>query len=434
MASMIGRTLGRYRITGLLGEGGMATVYRAYDERLEREVAIKIIRRDAFPAEQLEMMLKRFEREAKALANLSHPNIVGIMDYGEYEGVPYIVMVCLPGGTLKQRLVHPMPWRDALKMLIPIAHALQYAHEHNIINRDIKPSNILLTEKGQPMLTDFGLVKLFQGEKTHLTASGSGMGTPDYMAPEQWVGETSPKSDIYSLGIVLYEMITDHRPYTADTPAGILLKQATEPLAPPHYHVHDIPDDVEKILLKALEKNPQDRYEDMHAFATAMEDLLIKQSIPVPAAVPKAQVKLAQTIPPGRQPPQKVEVQTTPKKRSSPTLVWKIVIGLLILLILCIAIIVAAYFYAHSQNIGGFFHTPTVTSTAAPPATASPRPKPTSSPTNIASPTVTPTLSPTATPTDVPPTKRKGGKDDEGGGGGGGGEPGGGGGGGPGGG
>ena len=162
MSNLIGQNLGRYQILELIGEGGMATVYKAHDTHLEREVAIKIIRREAFPPDQLDTILKRFEREAKALGGLSHPNIVGVIDYGEYEGSPYLVMVYLSGGTLKDRLGKPMPWRDAVRLLIPIARALEYTHEHNIINRDIKPSNILMTEKGQPMLTDFGLVKIFE--------------------------------------------------------------------------------------------------------------------------------------------------------------------------------------------------------------------------------------------------------------------------------
>ncbi len=253
----------------------MATVYKAYDTRLEREVAIKAIRREAFPLEQLNTILKRFEREAKSLGGLSHPNIVGVIDYGEYEGAPYLVMVYLPGGTLKDRLGQPMYWRDAVKLIIPIARALEYTHEHNIINRDIKPSNILMTEKGQPMLTDFGLVKIFEDKaSTNLTASGAGLGTPDYMAPEQWTGEATAQSDLYSLGVVLYEMITGHRPYTSDTPAGVLLKQVSEPLPLPKQYVPNLPHSVEAVLLKVLAREPRDRYPDMRSFTDELQNLL----------------------------------------------------------------------------------------------------------------------------------------------------------------
>jgi tRNA A-37 threonylcarbamoyl transferase component Bud32 len=275
MPKLIGQKLGRYQILELLGEGGMATVYKAHDTRLEREVAIKITRHDAFPPNQLGTILKRFEREAKALAGLSHPNIVNVMDYGEYEGLPYLVMVYLSGGTLSDRLGKPMPWDNAVQFLLPVVRALEYTHEHNIIHRDIKPSNILMTEKGQPMLTDFGLVKIFvdKGE-TNLTASGMGLGTPDYMAPEQWTGEATAQSDLYSLGVVLYEMITGHRPYSSDTPAGILLKQVNEPLPLPSQYVSDLPQNVESALLKALASKPDDRYPDMRSFANELQDLL----------------------------------------------------------------------------------------------------------------------------------------------------------------
>jgi serine/threonine protein kinase len=282
MAGFIGQSFGRYQILERLGEGGMATVYKAYDSRLDREVAIKVIRRDAFPADQMEMLLKRFERESKSLARLSHPNIVGVLDYGEHEGSPYLVMEYLSGGTLKELLGKPMPWQDAIALILPIARALEYVHDRNIINRDVKPSNVLMTEKGMPMLTDFGLVKVFGDEakdSTNLTSSGSGLGTPDYMAPEQWTGEPTAQSDLYSLGVVLYEMITGHRPYTADTPAGVLLKQATEPLPLPKQYISDLPQNVEAVLLKVLAKQPKDRYPDMHTFVEELQNLLAGKNV-----------------------------------------------------------------------------------------------------------------------------------------------------------
>ncbi len=282
MSGLIGQNFGRYQILERLGEGGMATVYKAYDTRLEREVAIKVIRREAFPPDEMEMLLKRFERESKSLGRLSHPNIVGVIDYGDYEGLPYLVMVYLSGGTLKDRLGSPMPWREAIQLILPIAHALEYVHDHHIINRDVKPSNILMTDKGQPMLTDFGLVKLFgeqEKDATSLTSSGTGLGTPDYMAPEQWTGEPTAQSDLYSLGVVLYEMITAHRPYTADTPAGVLLKQATESLPLPKQYIPDLPKDVESVLLRVLAKDPADRYANMHVFIEELQNLLAGREV-----------------------------------------------------------------------------------------------------------------------------------------------------------
>jgi serine/threonine protein kinase len=275
MSSIIGQSIGRYHVLDQLGEGGMATVYKAYDTRLERDVAIKIIRRGAFPPEQLEHMLKRFEREAKSLAKLSHPNIVKVLDFGEYQDAPYLVMEYLPGGTLKQRTGKPVPWQEAVRLLVPIAQALEYAHEHNLIHRDIKPANILLTEKGQPMLTDFGIAKILEANEAFtLTGTGVGVGTPEYMAPEQWTGETTTQSDIYSLGVVFYEMVTGRKPYTADTPAAALLKQATDPLPRPTQFAPDLPDAVEKVLLKALAKRLEDRYQTATELSNALEHLI----------------------------------------------------------------------------------------------------------------------------------------------------------------
>jgi serine/threonine protein kinase len=283
MTNLIGQSLGRYHLLEQLGEGGMATVYKAYDTRLEADVAVKIIRRDAFPPNQLDRILKRFEREAKALARLTHPNIVKVTDYGDHEGAPYLVMPYLPGGTLKQRLGTPMPWQEALRILLPVAQALDYAHEQNIIHRDIKPSNVLLTGRGQPMLSDFGIAKILENEDAQtLTGTGAGVGTPEYMAPEQWTGAAGPQADQYSLGVVLYELVTGRKPYTADTPAAILLKQATEPLPRPAQFVAGLPEVVEKVLFKALARKPEDRYADMAAFVLALENLLSGQGQPSP--------------------------------------------------------------------------------------------------------------------------------------------------------
>ena len=290
MINLIGQSLGRYHILEQLGEGGMATVYKAYDTRLERDVAVKIIRKSAFSPEVLERMLKRFEREAKALSKLTHPNIVGVIDYGDYEGSPYLVMEYLPGGTLKHRLGKPIPWQEAARLLLPIARALQFAHGQGIIHRDVKPSNILITLSGEPMLTDFGIAKILENEETAtLTGTGMGVGTPEYMAPEQWTGQVTPQSDIYSLGVVFYEMVTGRKPYIADTPAAILLKQATEPLPRPAQVVPGLPEAVEKVLLKTLARKPEDRYADMNAFAAALESLLARQRITFqPVAKPAA--------------------------------------------------------------------------------------------------------------------------------------------------
>jgi serine/threonine protein kinase len=280
MTDHIGKSFGRYHILEQLGEGGMATVYKAFDTRLERDVAIKIIRKGAFPADHLERILKRFEREAKALARLSHPNIVKVHDYGEQDGSPYLVMEYLPSGTLKQKMGKPTPWQDAIRILLPIAEALDYAHSHNLIHRDVKPSNILLTEHGQPMLTDFGIAKVLDLEETmELTGTSAAMGTPEYMAPEQTTAKTADhRADIYALGIVLYEMVSGRKPFIADTPMAVLIKHATEPLPRPKEIVPGLPDAVERILIKALAKKPEDRYQTMAELGDAFERVIGSQA------------------------------------------------------------------------------------------------------------------------------------------------------------
>jgi len=276
--NLTGTRLDRYQVLEQLGAGGMAVVYRGHDTRLDRDVAIKIIRREAFPPEQLDNILKRFNREAKALANLSHPNIVSVYDYGEYRNSPYLVLEYLPGGTLKEMLKerNRLPWPEIVRLLIPVARALAYAHSHGIIHRDVKPSNILITESGEPMLTDFGIAKVIGGEEGYtLTTTGMAIGTPEYMAPEQWIKkEVDGRVDIYALGVVLYEAITGRKPYTAETPAALLMKQINESVPYPSSYIPGLPRAVEQVITKALQKTPRDRYRSMELFAEALEGLL----------------------------------------------------------------------------------------------------------------------------------------------------------------
>ncbi|MEI7988899.1 MAG: protein kinase [Chloroflexota bacterium] len=274
MLNVIGQDIGRYHILEPLGEGGMAIVYKAMDKRLEREVAIKFIRKEAIPEDQADRVLKRFEREAKSLGNFMHPNIVPIIDYGEYENNPYLVMPYLPGGTLKDRAGTPMHYREAAKLLAPVARALEHAHHEGIIHRDIKPANILITRQGQPMLSDFGIAKiLFVDEGQTLTGTGVGIGTPKYMAPEQWQNQISPQTDVYALGIVYYEIITGHLPFDANTPAGIFAKQLTERPQPLNSFIPGIPAEVQQVLDKALARDVKDRYANITVFAEDLEKL-----------------------------------------------------------------------------------------------------------------------------------------------------------------
>lgn len=318
MLNLIGQSLGRYHVIEQLGEGGMATVYRAYDTRLETDVAVKVIRTENLAPSILERALKRFEREAKALAKLTHANIVKVLDYGEYEGRPYLVMPFLPGGTLKQRFRgQPLPWQDAVRIMLPISKALGYAHEQNIVHRDVKPSNILITQSGDPMLTDFGIAKIIDEEATQdLTGTSAAVGTPEYMAPEQVVSKNvDHRADVYALGIVLYEMVTGRRPFTADTPMAVLFKQASEPLPRPIQFAPELPDNIERILIKALAKKPEDRYQNMGAFTAALENA--QQALAVPKASPPIQAAQPRAIPSRFSSPEPTSVTISPKSANT---------------------------------------------------------------------------------------------------------------------
>lgn len=273
MEDLIGRTLGRYHIVEQLGKGGMAAVYKAYDTRLNRNVAIKVI----LPTlEQSEEFSKRFEREAKALGQLNHPNIVKVHDFGDQEGISYIVMEYLPGGSLRARMGKPLPYQEAARLTIPIARALAYAHQRKIIHRDIKPANILISESNEPMLTDFGIAKMIEAQETApLTGTGVGIGTPEYMAPEQGMGkQVDERTDIYALGIVFYELVTGRKPFQADTPMAVMIKHMTDPLPRPRDFIADLPEEVERVIFTAVAKKPENRYRSMESFAEALEGLL----------------------------------------------------------------------------------------------------------------------------------------------------------------
>ena len=295
MPNLTGQSIGRYHILEQLGEGGMAIVYKAYDTRLERNVALKVLRTDQFIPAQLHLVLQRFEREAKSLAKLRHPNIINILDFGEHEGMPYLVMEYLPGGTLKQKLGQKIPWQETLQILLPVARGLAYAHQHGVIHRDVKPANILIDHNEEPILTDFGIAKLLEGTEGHtLTGSGVGIGTPEYMAPEQGIGASTidARADIYSLGIMLYEMVTGRKPYIADTPMAVVLKQMTDPLPRPTDFVPDLPENVEHVVLKTLAKEPNDRYPDMNSLIVAMESVLTEvKKVESPAETKKVEEK-----------------------------------------------------------------------------------------------------------------------------------------------
>lgn len=270
MSEVFGKKLGQYVLLEQLGEGGMAKVYNALDTRTESNVAIKVI----LPSKHASsVFLQQFEREAKTLANLTHTNIVKVLNYGIQDRQPYLVMEYASGGTLKEAMGQKMPWQTAAAILAPIARALDYVHRQQIVHRDVKPSNILLHEDFRPMLSDFGIMKLIEENEEKVdSAISAGIGTPEYMPPEQGTGkEVDFRADIYSLGLVFYEMVTGQKPYTADSPMAIVIKHVTDQLPLPTRIDKNIPKYVERVILRAVQKNPRNRFISMGRFADALE-------------------------------------------------------------------------------------------------------------------------------------------------------------------
>jgi tRNA A-37 threonylcarbamoyl transferase component Bud32/outer membrane protein assembly factor BamD (BamD/ComL family)/uncharacterized protein YraI len=267
MTEMIDTRLGQYQLTEVIGRGGMAAVYKAFQPALERFVAIKLLVHNHDP-----QFAERFKREARMIANLQHPNILPIYDYGEQDGMLYLVLQYIENGaTLGDTLGAQMEPAPALRLMARVLEALDYAHKRGIIHRDIKPSNILLLSARWPMLADFGIAKLMSDDQ-RLTMSGMIVGTAAYMAPEQAAGRTvDARTDLYAVGIVLYELLTGRVPFEADTPIAVLIKQSYEPPPPPRSLNPALPEVVEKALLRALAKDPADRYQSAAEMAEALE-------------------------------------------------------------------------------------------------------------------------------------------------------------------
>ena len=264
--------IGLYEIKSELGRGGMATVYRAYDPRFEREVAVKVLPSELLHADP--QFRLRFEREAKIIAQLEHTAIVPVYDVGESDGQPYFVMRYMSGGSLSDRIKGGiMDVDEATRILAAIAPGLDEAHSKGIIHRDIKPSNILFDRRNNPYISDFGIAKLSQAQAGNVTGSAI-IGTPAYMAPEQAQGdEIDGRTDIYSLGIILFEMLTGKQPYEADTPMAVAIKHITDPV--PHIlnANPNLPPGMEAIIQKAMAKNKADRYPSAVDMTNALHDL-----------------------------------------------------------------------------------------------------------------------------------------------------------------
>ncbi len=272
--ALIGKTLGQYTILEEAGRGGMATVYLAKQNSMNRNVAIKVL-----PPHFLHdpNFLERFKREVEVISHLEHPHILPIYDYGEAEGVPYIAMRFLGGGSMAQMIRRGVPdLEELIRPMRQISQALDYAHMQGIIHRDLKPGNIMLDENGNAYLSDFGIARVMGSD---LTGSAI-IGTPAYMSPEQANGlAIDGRSDIYSLGIVLFELITGREPYQAETPMALLLKHLNEPMPPARDFRDGVPDSVEHVLTRSTDKDPDNRYSSSGELSQAFEDALKNQGV-----------------------------------------------------------------------------------------------------------------------------------------------------------
>ena len=376
MSFNIGENVGPYRIIEQLGQGGMASVYKAYHASLDRYVALKVLH-PAFHQDQT--FIARFQREARVVARLEHPNIVPIYDYSEHESRPFLVMKYIEGDTLKARLNQgPLTSEEIERVVNSVGSALAYAHKQGILHRDVKPSNVMIAKDGAMYLADFGLARIAEaGEST--MSSDSIMGTPQYISPEQAMGkkDLDAGTDIYSFGVMLYEMVVGQVPFSADTPFSIIHDHIYTPLPLPMKVNPKVPEPVQRVLLKALAKDRLDRYtatEDlMSAFKQAWADAGVPMqgtAITMRSTALKDKALLKEQV---AKPEVKAPAAENPSKKRSPWL-W---IGVGLIVLLCFAVA----FLAFRRDRATPKSQPTVTATLAPAPTAqvlpaSPLPKP----------------------------------------------------------
>jgi len=371
MQNLVGQMLGQYKVVGFIGEGGMAAVYRARQESINRDVAIKVIKTNLH---EMDDFLQRFQREAQVVASLSHAHILKVFDYGRHEDIVFLVMELLSGGSLDQLIrKEPLSLQRAATILDQITGALDYAHQKGIIHRDLKPENILLDEAGNVFLTDFGLAKLLQSD-LRLTQSGAAMGTPAYMSPEQWQGRPlDARTDVYALGVVLFEMLSGALPFKGDTSLSMMYMHIHEPPPPLRTIRPEIPVTIEAVVLRALAKEADDRFPSAGQLAAEFRAAMTGQAVParVPTSAPPPVVQQGEPIPAPVIPPP--TVPPTPTQASKPAASpWRWVI-------FAIAILAVL-------GLGAGFGARILAPTATPTFTVTPSPSTTMSPT--ASPTV----------------------------------------------
>lgn len=403
MGFVVGESVGPYKITEYIAQGGMATIFKAYQATLDRYVALKVIH----PAlKEDQSFVARLKREAAIIAKLSHPNIVSVYDFGGADGMPYLVLQFVEGKTLKDVLREGnLSPQQILNIVRPVAAALAYAHEHGVLHRDVKPSNILINGEGRVFLTDFGLARIVQSSESTLSQDLM-VGSPQYISPEQARGENvGVGTDIYSLGVVMYEMFTGRVPFQGDTPYATILAHIGNPPPPPRSINPQIRPVIEQVLLKALAKEPKDRYRSMREMSKAFENAVKGPRDDEFFAPPLQSDQISMS---GAAARISSQINDVTHNRRLPLLPIAGVVG--IFLVLCLII----GFWIFSQSS---FATSPVATTNVANATTLPKatvtvitlPPPTSvPPTFTLLPTVVPTTAPTtpapASPTLAPPT------------------------------
>jgi serine/threonine protein kinase len=341
MSELIGKELGLYQILEYISAGGMSTVYKAYHAALDRHVAIKVLPTQTGLEQELR---QRFQQEVHLIARLQHAHILPIFDYGQGDGQLYLVMRLIEHGSLADRMRLGLMSLDEISRVIhQVGDALSYAHSQGIVHRDVKPSNVLIDGQGNCYLSDFGLAKTIQAS-IRFTATGVGLGTPAYMSPEQGKGEVvDARSDIYSLGAMLYEMVTGQVPYQADTPLAVMLKHITAPLPLPSRIRPDIPPALEQVIVLALSKEPDQRFQSVAAMVDAFDGAVLRNSMPIVVpAVPSPAPAQPRPEPSARQnggqtrlvlPPLVAEQTTGPTDRRLPrSPSWRLIGAALVLL------------------------------------------------------------------------------------------------------
>jgi serine/threonine-protein kinase len=281
------QTIGRYQIRREIGRGGMATVYHAYDPQFERDVALKLLPREFLHDPEFR---RRFHREAKTIASLEHPAIVPVHDFGDADGQLYLVMRLMSGGSLKSRMQKgPIPVTEIARIFARIAQALDSAHALGIVHRDLKPDNILFDQWDEPYLADFGIVKLVQSSKTALTATGGIVGTPAYMSPEQVRSneQLDGRSDLYALGVILFEMLTGQQPYQANTPIGQAIMHINEPVPRVLAANPSLPEGCQRLIDRVMAKDKENRPDTAEMLAREVAALATPPGDPSPVSPPE---------------------------------------------------------------------------------------------------------------------------------------------------